>query len=663
MLAKRFIALVFVLIVAACDTYEDPVATLQDAQERQASSYAAYGGEGGRQYVDAALITPANVQQLRPLWSYHTGEVSQGSFEVRSSTAFENTPILVEGMLYLCTPFNRVVALDPATGAEFWSYDPQIDLKGNYSNQLVCRGVSYWEDDQQRTAQTCSRRIVTATNDTRLIAMDAKTGELCTSFGSGGTVDTSRGVGATSYLGERHHTSPPLIIGNTIVVGGSVSDGSGTDAPSGVVRAYDARTGALKWAQDMAPPDFDYASAALVSDEGYALATPNVWAPMSGDEALGLIYAPTGNPLPDYFRDDDANMSYYGSSLVAMKVETGEIAWHYQFVHRDFWDFDTPAQPTLFELERDGQSIPAVAQATKMGFIFILDRRTGEPLFPVEERPVPQNPNFPDLVLSPTQPFPVLPKSVAHNNVDISEPFGLTPWDKAACREALASLRYEGMYTPVSPQWTLMFTGNAGGINWGGLAIDQAQQTLVVNSTNLAWKVKLIPRADVEATRAAHPGQEIARQKGTPWGMWRAMVTSPLGIPCNPTPWGVLTGIDLKTGEQLWQSTLGTSRDLAPVPVALNTGTPSLGGPLMTAGGITFIGAAMDNYLRAFDSATGVELWKGRLPAPAIATPMSYELTMNNGEKKQLVVIAAGGFGRIPMDVSDTLVAFAIDEG
>ena len=302
------------------------------------------------------------------------------------------------------------------------------------------------------------------------------------------------------------------------------------------MRAYDARSGKLPWAQDLAPPGFDYSSD-LISEDGYALATPNVWAPMSTDEELGLIYAPTGNPLPDYFRDQDLSMSYYSSSLVALRADTGEVAWNYQFVHRDFWDFDTPSQRTLFELERDGQKIPAVAQATKMGFIFILDRRTGESLFPVEERPVPQNPNFPDLVLSPTQPFPVLPKSVAQNNLDPKDAFGFSFWDRGACREELESLRYEGMYTPVSPEWTLMYTGNAGGVNWGGLAIDQDNQTLVVNSSNLAFKAKLVAPQNVDALRSDNPGEEISRQAGMRWGMWRKMVVSPFGAPCNPTPY------------------------------------------------------------------------------------------------------------------------------
>ena len=647
--------------LSACDNYKDPEATADTPRVREASSYLNYGGAGGRQYTHGNLITADNINKLKPAWSYHTGEVSTGSEEVTSTTAFEVTPILAEGVLFFCTPFNRVVALDPATGAEFWSYDPKVDLKGNYSNQLVCRGVSFWKDSKKPDSETCASRIFSTTNDTRLLSIDAKTGKLCPDFGEAGIVDISKGPGEARYTGVYHHTSPPTLIGDKVVIGGSVSDGEGTRAPSGVVRAFDARNGSLLWAQDMAPPGFDYRGD-NVSDSGYALATPNVWAPMVADESLNIIYAPTGNPLPDYFRDSKHNMSHYGSSLVAINGDTGAIVWHYQFVHNDFWDFDTPAQPTLFELQREGQAIPAVAQATKMGFVFILDRRTGEPLFPVEERPVPQNPNFPELVLSPTQPFPLLPKPVAQNNLDVEDAFGLTFWDKGECKKEFDSLRYDGMYTPPSTDWTLMYTGNAGGSNWGGLAIDQEKQILVVNATNLAFKVKLIPRNEVKQIQKDNPREEISTQAGTPYGMWRTMIVSPLGIPCNPTPWGVLTGIDLTTGKQLWQSSLGTTRDLAPVPIALDTGTPSLGGPLITKSGLTFIGATMENSFRAYDNKTGKEIWKSRLPAPAIATPMSYVVTDEQGTKKQYILIAAGGFGRIPMDMSDTLIAFALDE-
>ena len=647
------------------ETWVDPGGTADKGKARVASQWPDYGGEGGRKFAGGDLITPKNVKGLRPAWTHHTGDVSSGWPDFGATSAFEGTPVLVEGILYYCTPFNRVVALDPATGAEIWSYNPKIDLKANYSNQFVCRGVSFWRDKLASPDETCSARIFTATNDTRLIALDAKTGAFCHDFAEAGTVDTSKGPGKARYVGLYHHTSPPAILGDKVIIGGSVSDGEGTNAPSGVVRAYDARSGALLWGQDLAPPGYDY-EANGVSEDGYALSTPNVWAPMSVDENLGLIYAPTGNPLPDYFRADEIDRAYYGSSLVALNGDTGVVSWHYQFVHKDYWDFDTPAQPTLFELEKDGLKVPAVAQATKMGFIFILDRRTGEPLFPVEERAVPQNKDFPDQVLSPTQPFPVLPKTVASSEFDLKDTFGLTFWDKGKCREQIKSLRFDGMYTPVSKDWTLMYVGNGGGINWGGLSIDEDRQILVVNSSNFAWKARLIPRAETGQALEDYPNMEFHPGAGTPFAMQREILLSPLGIPCSPTPWATLTGIDLKTGEHMWQSTLGTTRELAQeatgIPLALKTGTPSLGGPLTTKSGLTFIGATMDHYLRAFDNATGEEIWKGRLPAPAVATPMSYTVTSADGTQKQYVIVAAGGHGTGGTKLSDTLVAFTLED-
>jgi quinoprotein glucose dehydrogenase len=441
------------LAIFACGEYVDPDPPKQEAEVRDASPVSVFGGDGGRQYSDSGLITRGNVHRLEPVWSYHTGEESYET-ETTPATMFQVTPILVDGMLYLCTPYNRIVALDPATGAEFWVHDPQIRMTGYYGAKVACRGVTFWREAAGEATDQCSARIFTATADARLIAVDAKTGELCVDFGQDGEVNLAMGVGEALWPGEIQNTSPPLMIGDKVVVGGAVGDNQHVRAPSGVVRAFDARSGALVWAQDLAPPGYDYASSG-VSEAGYALGSPNVWGPMVADETLGLVYAPTGNPAPDYFRNDDRNIDYYGSSLVALSGDTGEIIWHYQFVHHDFWDYDTAAQPTLFELERGGRTIPAVAQGTKTGFVFILDRRTGVPLFPVEERAVPQETDVP-LNLSPTQPFPVLPKSVAQVSFDFD---GDMIW---GCDEKLEGIRYHGMFTPPSTDWTLMFPGSGG---------------------------------------------------------------------------------------------------------------------------------------------------------------------------------------------------------
>lgn len=652
-----FFAILFAasLAVFTCDEYVDPGPSTNAAEVRDATPFPVFGGAGGRQYSDSGLITRDNVRDLKPVWSYHTGEASIET-ATTPATAFQVTPILVDGILYFCTPYNRVVALDPATGAEFWAHDPHIRLTAYYGSKVACRGVTFWRDSKGEKSDQCSTRIFTATADARLIALDAKTGELCGDFGQAGEINLAKGVGSALWPGEIQNTSPPLIIGDKVVVGGAIGDNQRVHTPSGVVRAFDARTGVLVWAQDMAPPGYDYELSGA-SDAGYALGSPNVWAPMVADEALGLVYAPTGNPSPDYYRNGDRAIDYYGSSLVALDGDTGDIVWHYQFVHRDFWDYDTPAQPTLFELERDGEKIPAVAQATKMGFVFILDRRTGESLFPVEERAVPQDTDVP-LDLSPTQPFPVLPKPVAQVTFD---PEADIAW---GCDEKLEDIRYDGLYTPPSTDWTLMLPGNGGGPNWGGLSIDPERQILVIDASNMASRVKLIPRDEFDAVKAANPGKEISPQSGTPYGMWREFIESSFGF-CTPFPWGTLTGIDLRTGEQIWQSTLGTLRDILPVPLSIKTGMPVTGGPLTTRSGLTFIGAAGENYLRAFDTATGEEIWKGRLPAPAFATPMSYVVTDASGNQKQFVIVAAGGTGMDPtglLDLSDTLVAFALEK-
>jgi quinoprotein glucose dehydrogenase len=653
--------LTILVAITGCDQYRDPPPPTTPGQPRITSEYPQYGGDGGRHYVDAHQITTANVQTLRPLWSYHTGELSEGAQGQRATAAAEATPILAEGRLYYCSPFNRVIALDPASGAELWSHDPKINRSGRYPNQMVCRGVSFWRDSKRSGDGNCASRIFTATNDARLIALDAVTGVPCADFGERGEVSTSRGVGKLPYPDSYQHTSPPTIIGDVVVVGSSIADSEGPDGASGVVRGFDARSGALRWSQDLVPPGF-VRDPSKASTEGYALASPNVWAPMIADAALGLVYAPTGNPLPDYFRARDVQLAYYGSSLVALAADTGQIVWHYQFVHRDYWDYDTPAQPTLFMLRRDGRDIPAVAQVTKTGFVFVLDRRTGESLFPVEERPAPQNSAFPDLLTSPTQPVPLLPRPISDQVIGPDDAFGLSPIDRYMCRRDFAKMRYAGPFTPVSPEWTLVYPGNAGGSNWGGLAIDERQQTLVVNATNLAFQVRLVPRQEYAAARETHSVNDMMEQAGTPWAVQRRPWLSPFGIPCTPPPWGQLTAIDLATGEQRWQATLGTTRDMSPIPIGLDTGTPNLGGPLLTGGGLTFIGAAADNYLRAFDNRSGAELWRARLPAPAMATPMSYTVKDDRGRERQLVVVAAGGNGRFPGDKSDALIAFALPQ-
>jgi quinoprotein glucose dehydrogenase len=450
-----------------------------------------------------------------------------------------------------------------------------------------------------------------------------------------------------------------MVIGDNVIVGGAVGDNARINGPSGVVRAFNARSGALLWSWDLAPPNY-HPAPGQITTHGYVKGTPNVWAPISVDAARDLVFVPTGNPSPDYYRPAALALDYYSSSVVALRGSTGEVVWNYQMVHNDHWDFDTPAQPALVELQRAGESVPALVQATKMGFLFVLHRETGEPLFPVVEKPVPQV-DIPGDMLSPTQPFPLKPAPLVPTSLAPDDAWGLTPWDRSWCRRELETLRFEGMYTPPTEAWTLMYPGNAGGSNWGGIGIDPARRIAIANVMDVAWAVRLIRRDEFAAIRRENAG-EISAQDGTPYGMWRKMLLSPLGLPCNPPPWGKLVAIDLDAGETLWEVPLGTVRDLAPVPLPWKLGVPNLGGPLVTAGGLVFIGAAMDDYIRAFDIQSGAELWKARLPAGGQATPMSYAVTDAAGRQRQFIVIAAGGHGRAGSRLGDSVVAYALRE-
>ncbi len=631
-----------------------------EAPVESVTAWRHYGADaGGSRHVFAETITPENVRRLARAWSYRHGDVSDGRAEIPSTTAFQVTPILLHELLYFCTPFNRVIALSPVTGEEVWAHDPQIDLSGRYANQLICRGVAAFEDRRAERGGACASRIFTATNDARLIALDAQSGRRCEGFGVGGEVDLNPDAGDQLWKGEYQVTSPPVVFEDMVIVGSAVGDNQRIDAPSGVVRAFDARTGRLRWAWDLAPPGFDH-SRGMVSRAGHALGTPNVWAPMSVDERRGLLYVPTGNAAPDYFRGTRSDMNHYGSSVVALRARSGEVLWHFQTVHNDLWDFDVPSQPTLSTVDKEGKPRPALIQATKMGLLFVLDRKTGEPLLPIEERPVPQG-GAPGEVLSPTQPFPAIPILV-RDSIGPDDAWGLTPWDRGACRKEISSRRFDGMYTPPTLQGSIMYPGNAGGSNWGGIAVDPDRQVAIVRSTDLPWAVKLIPRADFETERAGAAGKEHGPQIGTPYGMRRELLISPLGLPCIAPPWGTLSSVDLRKGRINWQVPLGTPTDIAPIPMPFDWGVPGLGGPMITSSGVIFIGAAMDDYLRAFDIETGEELWKARLPAGGQATPMSYTVRFEDGRTRQFVVIAAGGHARAGTTLGDSLVAFALDE-
>lgn len=645
------------LVASACGGWEDRPNSTAPARDRTASEWRVYGGTDSLQFSPLDQIDRENVNELEVAWTYRSGDVT--TKEAPSGpTSFQATPILVNGILYFPTPLSRVIALDPATGAERWSFDAQIDLSERYG-VLASRGVAYWEDPERPAEQPCARRIVFASVDANLWAMDASTGRPCDDFGDAGRVDLNAGAGELRARNEYGVTSPPLVLRDLIVVGAFVIDNVRTDVPSGVVRAFDARTGALRWAFDLAPPGFDYATRPT-SEAGYALGTPNVWAPMSSDPKRDLIFVPTGNPAPDYYRGERSDLDHYGSSVVALRGATGEVVWSFQTVHHDRWDYDVPAQPTLVDLDIDGRSVAALIQGTKMGFIFVLDRETGQPVFPVEEHPVPQAGAAERL--SPTQPFPVKPPPLLPTNF---EPWGFTSWDRGKCEDALADMRFEGIYTPPGQDWSITYPAPTGGINWGGVAVDPHTQRLYANAGNLAMKVRLMPRAEYDAKKeAGFDVRDTSPQLGTPFAMQRDFWIE-LAAPCNPPPWGVLAAVDLNAGEIVWKVPFGKLRDFTPLPLDIDVGMPSLGGPLVTGGGLLFIGAAPGHWLRAFDAHTGEEVWRGALPAGGNATPMTYEVRDDAGRARQFVVTAAGGhwaFAEMGDDLSDTLVAFALPE-
>lgn len=609
------------------------------------AGWAHYGGDaGGQRFSSATQITPANVRRLKVAWTYSTGEMARHP-SAMDHASFENTPILADGRLYVCSQFNAVSAIDPIAGKPLWRYDPAIDVKVRYPNDNTCRGVTYWRDPQALAGAICAGRIYLPTADRRLIALDAATGGLCAGFGSAGTVIVGGDV-TLARPGQMQITSPPVIARGVIVVGSSIDDNQRVRELTGAVRAYDVRTGAPRWS-------FDPLAA---SASGNVAGAANAWAPMSVDAARGLVFVPTSSASPDFYGAARNGPNGHANSVVALDILTGAPVWSFQTTHHDVWDYDVPAQPTLADVAYGGVMTAAVIQATKQGLIFTLARDTGNPVIPIRERPVPQG-GAPGEVLSPTQPFPDAPRALTSARIAAKDAFGITPWDRKACAKAIAAARNQGIYTPPSVQGTLIHPFTGGGVNWGGLAFDAGRQVVYVNTSGALHLVTLIPAAKVRAARIAEPDAEISPQAGAPFGMRRILLRSPLGLPCNPPPWGQLHAIDMRTGEVLWDVPLGTTRDIAPGSQLLmpHTGTPNFGGPIATASGLVFIGAAMDNYLRAFDGATGRELWKGRLPAGGQATPMTYVV-----KGRQYVVIAAGGHSKSDTRRGDMVVAYAL---
>jgi quinoprotein glucose dehydrogenase len=615
------------------------------------------GGAGGDHYSELADITRANVESLRVAWIYRTGDVSDGGKGGGPSTAFESTPLFVNGLLYLATPSARVVALDPERGTERWAFDAHLDRSSLAHDEVTVRGVAAWIDSTHAQGTPCRARVFLGTFDARLIALDGDTGHPCAGFGAAGVVDLHRGLrGGETYAHEYHVTSPPVVVGDVVIVGSSIFDNIRIDAPSGAVRAFDVRDGRLRWAWEPLARYRREADVQPAGNDGFRAGAANAWGLFTADPAHDLVFIPTGSASPDHFGglrpgdDRDAN------SIVALRASTGQEVWAFQLVHHDLWDYDVAAQPALASVMRNGVAVPAVVEASKTGMVFVLNRLTGEPLLPVEERPVPAS-DVPGELASPTQPFPKFPSPVTPQGLRPDDAWGLTPVDRSACAQRIRSLRSDGIFTPPSLRGSVVNPGFLGGVNWGGIAVDSIHGLVVMNTIRVATVVTLLPRAPNLAQRGGGQDADVAPDLGAPYGSRRELLRSPLGLPCSPPPWGTLVAIDPTAGRIRWQVPIGTMSDYAHIRAPAAWGSPSLGGPLVTAGGVVFIAAAMDHDLRAFDVQSGRELWAAALPASAQASPMTYRAQPGG---RQYVVIAAGGHHLMRTRMGDYLVAFVL---
>ena len=670
-----------------------------------------YGGDaGGMRYSTAAQITRGNVNQLKPVWSFHTHALDvarTGS----DDASFEATPILFHDVLYFTTAFDVVFALDARTGQQRWTFDPKVG-ELTAGGMVASRGVALWESPVALPAGQCSRRVVFGTLDARLLAIDADTGAPCAGFGAGGAVDLKKDVYFQNF-GFYELTSAPTIVGNVVVVGSSVGDNQQVDAESGLVRAYDVTTGTQLWSWEPLP---------WARQNHPRTGAGNTWSTISADAALGLVYLPTGSAAVDYYGGLRPGDNRDANSIVALDVHTGKKVWAFQVVHHDLWDYDIASEPVLFPF-RDGT--PAVAVTTKMGMVFVFDRRNGTPLYSIDEKAVPQS-DVPGEVTSATQPISSLPPlaPLLPNLTNDYDGWHRSWWNQMVCRVKLAGVRDSGLYTPPSLRGSLLYPGNLGGVNWGGAAFDPTTGMLYANTNRAAYISELIPqhgfyllwhevwepqltdwpvwiilalgilamnilyhyeerrvrggsgprhpwlpslRALIWAMAVAavaapmcfvpreqfvsHFGHELSPDRKAPYRILRDPLVDSDKRMCIAPPWGGVSALNLNTGKLAWQSPLGS------MVAGEKTGMMNFGGPIVTASGLIFTAAAEDPYLRAFDAASGAELWRGKLPVPAQATPMTYSL-----DGRQYVVISAGGHADVKDRRGDSLVAFALDQ-
>ncbi|BAI76501.1 quinoprotein glucose dehydrogenase (plasmid) [Azospirillum sp. B510] len=674
-------SLVIVLLAAVASWFTDPHRIDGTVpQGRQSASAAgaagaipdgewqAYGRTGhGQRYSPLSGITPENVDRLQVAWSYQTGDL-RGRPGDPKETTFEATPLKIGNRLFLCSPHQQVIALDATTGKEVWRRDLQVDPRQLALQHLTCRGLSYRPAPQgalrgappQAAAPAgvgaCAARLFMPTADGRLVALNPEDGSICTGFGDNGQVDLWANM-PNVRPGAYYSTSPPVVTANLVIVGGTVLDNVSTKEQSGVIRAFDVNDGHLVWNWDSAKPD---RTTPIAGGQTYTVNSPNSWSIASVDEALGMVYLPMGNQPPDQFgAGRSPAVERFSSSVVALDLATGQVRWVFQTVHHDLWDYDVPAQPSLIDLTINGQTVPALVQPTKQGELFVLDRRSGQPILPVTEKPAPQGAAEGDHS-APTQPVSAL--SYDPPPLTGADMWGATMFDQLACRIALKRLRYEGRFTPPSLQGSLIYPGNFGVFNWGGVAVDPQRGIAFTTPTYLAFVSQLVPREndrDLYVQGGERPQFSLPALNenfGAPYAVKLGPFVSALGLPCQAPPWGYVAAADLTTGKLAWKHKNGTTRDASPLPLPFRMGVPNLGGPIMTAGGVAFLSGTIDDYVRAYDVSTGKQLWESRLPAGGQATPMTYQ----GGDGRQYVLVVAGGHGSLGTKGGDSVIAYAL---
>lgn len=621
------------------------------ASAAEGADWPSFGRDaGGSQFSPLTQINPSNVTKLRVAWTHRSGDFVDEPFP--KGTVFQATPLHVNGSLYYCTPLNRVFALDPATGSERWVFDPhQADASGKplikeARRASRCRGVAYWQVAEPVRGRACEKRIFKSDPNGHVYALDADTGRSCSDFGAA----TSH-PGYVSHLDHEGYgeggagmSSPPVILGDLVIAGSGSNDGL-TDPRDGVVRAWDVRTGELRWEFNPIP-----------ADKRRLTGAANVWSTMSVDTERGLVFAPTTSPATDYYGGGRRFEIPLANSIVAINGGDGSVAWSFQTVRHDLFDYDLVGHPLLVDIRRGGKRIPAALLQTKMGWVFAFDRATGAPLWPIVDRAVPAS-DVPGELAAKTQPAPTGIAAFARQELKREDLFGLTPIDRAWCQRRFDELRYDGIYTPPSIRGSVLFPSALGGGNWGGAAYDPGSNLLIIKAENLATVIKVVAKQDPAAEDKLPPKDYLTRPlQGTPYRVEGELFSSPLGVPCTPPPWGTLAAIDMDTGKLRWKIPLGQVRRAGiNAPESLGWGSPNVGGPILTASGLTFIAATMDSKIRAFETRTGRELWQSELPAPGMAVPMTYAV-----QGRQYLVIAAGGNAMVETRISDAVVAYTL---